>query len=90
MKRRLVPIAITGTPPIVESDIIWNTKVIGNTKTAAPHNNGAAICLALLKLSDIQAILDAGNDKNGGLAVNKNPATLAIPDWMMPLPRPGK
>ena len=39
---------------------------------------------------DIHAILDAGNNKNGGLAINENPATLAIPDWMRPLPRPGK
>ena len=88
VKRRLVPITMTGTPPIVDSDVTWNKKVIGNSKTSAPHVNGMAICLALLKLSDIHAILDAGNGKNGGLAVNGNPASLAIPDWMMPLPRP--
>ena len=90
VKRRLVPITMTGTPPIVDSDIIWNEKVIGNSKTAAPHDNGMAICLALLKLSDIHAILDTGNNKNGGLVVNGNPASLAIPDWMMPLPRPSR
>ena len=90
VKRRLVPITITGRPPIVNSDITWNKKVIGNSKTAAPHDNGMAICLALLKLSDIHAILDTGNNKNGGLVVNGNPASLAIPDWMMPLPRPSR
>ena len=90
VKRRLVPITINGTLPIVGSDIIWNEKVIGNSKTSAPHDNGMAICLALLKLSDIHAILDAGNKKNGDLLVNGNPASLAIPDWMMPLPRPNK
>ena len=90
VKRRLVPITMTGTPPIVNSDITWNEKVIGNSKTAAPHDNGLAICLALLKLSDIHAILDTGNNKNGGLVVNGNPASLAIPDWMMPLPRPSR
>ena len=90
VKRRLVPITMTGTPPIVDSDITWNEKVIGNSKTAAPHDNGMAICLALLKLSDIHAILDTGNNKNGGLVVNGNPASLAIPDWMMPLPRPSR
>ena len=90
VKRRLVPITINGTLPIVGSDIIWNEKVIGNSKTSAPHDNGMAICLALLKLSDIHAILDAGNKKNGDLLVNGNLASLAIPDWMMPLPRPNK
>jgi folate-binding protein YgfZ len=90
VKRRLVPITMTGTPPIVDSDITWNEKVIGNSKTAAPHDNGMAICLALLKLSDIHAILDTGSPKNRGLAVNGNPASLAIPDWMMPLPRPSR
>jgi folate-binding protein YgfZ len=90
VKRRIVPITITGTPPIVNSDIIWNEKVIGTSKTTAPQDNGMAICLALLKLSDIHAILDTGNDKNGSLAVNGNPASLAIPDWMIPLPRPRK
>ena len=90
LKRRLVPITITGTPPIVDSDITWNEKVIGNSKTAAPHDNGMAICLALLKLNDIHAILNTENNKNGGLVVNGNPASLAIPDWMMPLPRPSR
>ena len=88
VKRRLVPITMTGPPPVVDSDITWNGKVIGNSKTAAPCDNGMAICLALLKLSDIHAILDMGNNKNGGLSVNGNLASLAIPDWMMPLPRP--
>ena len=58
VKRRLVPITIKGEPPIVNSAITWNEKVIGNSKTAAPSDNGMSICLALLKLSDIHAILD--------------------------------
>ena len=90
VKRRLVPIKIKGKPPIVDSDITWNGKVIGNSKTSRPNDNGMAICLALLKLSDIHAILDGENDKNGNLAVNGSPASLAIPDWMMPLPRVNK
>ena len=90
VKRRLVPITITGAPPILDSDITWNGKVIGNSKTAAPHDDGMAICLALLKLSDIHAILDTENDKNGSLAVNGSPASLAIPNWMTPLPRVSK
>ncbi len=88
VKRRLVPITVTGAPPIVDSDVTWNEKIISTSKSSAPHVNGMAICLALLKLSDIHAILDAGNDKNGGLAINGNPASLAIPNWMVPLPRP--
>ena len=90
VKRRLVPITMKGEPPTVNSVITWNEKVIGNSKTAAPSDSGMSICLALLKLSDIHAILDGGNDNNGGLAVNGSPASLAIPDWMMPLPSPSK
>ncbi len=97
VKRRLVPITTTGTPPIIDSDIIWNEKVIGTSKSAAPHDNGMAIFLALLKLSDIHAILDAENNRNGGecsgngsLEINGKSASLAIPDWMLPLPRPNK
>ena len=86
VKRRLVPITMKGEPPAVNSAITWNNKVIGNSKTAAPNDNGMSICLALLKLSDIHAILDKRNDNNGDLAVNGKPASLAIPDWMMPLP----
>ena len=70
---------------------------MGNSKTAAPHENGMAICLALLKLSDIHAILDAENNRNGNacyengrLEINGKSASLAIPDWMLPLPRPNK
>ena len=92
-----MPITTTGTPPFVDSNITWNEKVIGKSKTAAPHENGMAICLALLKLSDIHAILDTKdnrnereNYKNGGLLVNGKRASLTIPDWMMPLPRPSK
>ena len=97
VKRRLVPIKITGTPPIPDSDIIWKEKIIGRSKTAAPYDNGMAICLALLKLDDIHAILDTKRDRtegqsyeNGVLKVNGNPAGLAIPNWMMPLPSPSK
>ena len=98
VKRRLVPLKIIGTPPTLASDIIWNEKVIGSCKTSAPHDNGMAVCLALLKISDINAILDSGNKTikddrngrdsvgNGTLSVNGQPASLAIPDWMMPIP----
>ena len=90
VKRRLVPITMIGEPPIVDSDIIWNGKVIGKSKTAAPHDNGVSIFLALLKLSDIHAILEKGHNRDGGLVVNGNLASLAIPDWMLPLPRPSR
>ena len=56
VKRRLVPLTITGRPPALNSDIIWNNKIIGSSKTAAPQDDGVAICLALL-LIDIHAIL---------------------------------
>ena len=91
IKRRLVPLIVSGTPPPLHSDVLWNGKIIGSSRTSAPHDNVKAICLALLKLSDIHGILDLGNytvgeSKNGveihensNLTVNSRPALLAIP-----------
>ena len=99
VKRRLVPITITGDPPAIDSDITWQGNVIGKSKTAAAFTipiTGArgqpdtkSICLALLKLSDLQNILDAPIDDDG-LMINGHTATLALADWMHPLPRQTK
>ncbi|MBL6596030.1 MAG: folate-binding protein YgfZ [Candidatus Puniceispirillum sp.] len=104
VKRRLVPLIVRGAPPPVNSEIMLHGTPIGNSKTAAPYNSTASaapnlsgrsltdlpssICLALLKLSDLQTVLD--NDANNGLTVNGEAAKLALPNWMLPLPRPAK
>jgi folate-binding Fe-S cluster repair protein YgfZ len=99
VKRRLVPLTIAGDPPAIDSEIMWQSTVIGKSKTAAALNvpiTGAhgrmdanSICLALLKLSDLHNILDApANDD--GLMINGHTARLALADWMQPLPRQGK
>lgn len=48
----------------------------------------SSICLALLKLSDIHLVLD--DEAHNRLSVNGEAAELALPDWMLPLPRPAK
>jgi len=104
VKRRLVPLIVQGAPPPVNSEIMLHGTPIGNSKTAAPYNSTASaapnhsgrsftdlpssICLALLKLSDLHTVLD--DDANNGLTVNGEAAELALPNWMLPLPRPAK
>jgi len=104
VKRRLVPLIVQGAPPPVNSEIMLHGTPIGNSKTAAPYNRTASaapnhsgwsltdlpssICLALLKLSDLHTVLD--DDANNGLTVNGEAAELALPNWMLPLPRPAK
>ena len=99
VKRRLVPLTIAGDPPAIDSDITWQSTVIGKSKTAAAltapiagehePTNTKSICLALLKLSDIHNILDAPADDDG-LTINGHAAALALADWMQPLPRQAK
>ena len=89
VKRRLVPLVVAGDPPIIDSTIIWNEKIIGNSKSTAPFNTTSnpkdisAICHALLKITDINSILES---TNGGLKVGGRAASLAVPEWMIPLP----
>ena len=93
VKRRLVPLMVAGEPPIVDSAIVWNEKKIGNSKSAAPFNttsnpnDASAVCLALLKLTDLNAILESNNSS---LKVDGRPGSLALPEWMTPLPNPTK
>ena len=93
VKRRLVPLVVEGEPPIIDSAIVWNEKIIGNSKSTAPFNTTSnsfdisAICLALLKIADINSILES---TNGGLKVGGRASSLAVPEWMTPLPHPNK
>ncbi len=93
VKRRLVPLMVAGEPPTADSKIVWNGRVIGNSKSAAPFKTAkksesiSAICLALLKLTDLSSILE---DDNGRLEVDGRAASLALPAWMAPFPSPTK
>ena len=93
VKRRLVPLVIEGEPPIIDSAIVWNEKIIGNSKSTAPFHTTSnpqdisAICLALLKIIDINSILGS---TSSGLKIGGRAASLAVPEWMMPLPHPTK
>jgi len=85
VKRRIVPVAITGTHPGSDSEIRDDDKVIGRVLSHAATEEGA-ICLAAMKLSDLHRLMDG----DSCLAIDGHPARLAIPDWMLPLPAPSK
>ena len=91
VKRRLIPMQCDGPPPAPGSDIIWQGKTIGTTKTAAPApaNAGQSVLLALLKLEDIHTILAAADAQPGAnLTVDGLLAKLCPPTWCLPLPVP--
>lgn len=104
MKRRLVPIHIAGAPPAPGSDILWQDKIVGSSKTAAPHPDDPqrSVTLGLLKLDDIEAIVaadphdgaaskpDAAESYGDDLRINDWAATIVLPAWMLPLPKPQK
>ena len=91
VKRRLIPIQCDGPPPAPGSDIIWQGKTIGTSKTAAPApaDAGQSVLLALLKLEDIHAILAAADAQPEiNLTVDGLLAKLCPPTWCLPLPVP--
>ena len=91
VKRRLLPLCCEGPPPAVSSEIIWQGKVIGASKTAAtcPDHAGRSVALALLKLDDIHAIIDQATTTSASdLVINGQAARLCPPAWCLPLPVP--
>ena len=91
VKRRLLPLYCEGPPPTAGSEIVWQGKVIGTSKTAAacPDHAGHSVALALLKLDDIHAIIDQTVATSGpDLVMNGRAARLCPPAWCLPLPVP--
>jgi len=91
VKRRLLPLCCEGPPPAVGSEIIWQGKLIGTSKTAAayPDHAGHSVALALLKLDDIHAIIDQATATSASdLIINGQAARLCLPAWCLPLPVP--
>ncbi len=91
VKRRLLPLFCEGPPPAVDSEIIWQGKVIGNSKSAASCSDHAehSVALALLKLDDIHAIIDHATATSASdLIINGQAAQLCPPAWCLPLPVP--
>jgi tRNA-modifying protein YgfZ len=87
VKRRLITMLCNGPPPAPGSDIIWQGKTIGTSKTAAPADAGQSVLLALLKLGDIHAILAAADAQpETDLTVDGVLAKLCPPTWCLPLP----
>ena len=85
VKRRIVPLAISGGCPAPGSDVCEAESRLGTVLSTATTEDGA-VCLAAMKLSDIHRIMGGGPT----LSADGLPARLAIPDWMLPLPDPAR
>lgn len=87
VKRRLAPFMIDAMPE-PSADIMLDDAVIGHCKSMAPLPGGGAITLGLIKLSDLHMIQDSGQKPS--LTIDGHAAQLALPDWMLPLPKTAK
>ena len=85
VKRRIVPLAISGGRPASGDAVTDGERELGAVLSVAADSEGA-LCLAAMKLSDIHRISDGDHDVTAG----GHAARLAIPDWMLPLPDPSK
>ena len=98
VKRRLVPIKVHSNMPAVGSDITFDGRLIGTSRSSAPltglDGSEDSLCLGLLKLEDIHVIdghvIDGASCDAGTMTVGGLPAQLAIPSWMRPLPNAAK
>ena len=93
VKRRLVPLHIAApkkqtqkqNPPAIGTEILLDGKAVATTKTSAMQGDGA-VCLALLKLSEIHLVLEG----KATLTIDGATGTPVIPTWMLPLPNTAK
>ena len=85
VKRRIVPLAISGGRPASGDAVTDGERELGTVLSVAADSEGA-LCLAAMKLSDIHRISDSDQEVTAG----GHAARLAIPDWMLPLPDPSK
>jgi len=85
VKRRIVPLAISGGRPASGDAVTDGERELGTVLSVASGGEGT-LCLAAMKLSDIHRISDSDQEVTAG----GHAARLAIPDWMLPLPDPSK
>jgi folate-binding protein YgfZ len=85
VKRRIVPLEVSGGIPASTAAIHDGDAVLGKILSAAPTSTGS-VCLAAMKLSDLHRIRQTG----ATLTIDTLPATLRLPDWMVPLPMPAR
>ncbi|MEC7304403.1 MAG: folate-binding protein [Pseudomonadota bacterium] len=85
VKRRIVPLTVAGGSPESGAAVTGGGRDLGAVLSVAA-TDGGAICLAAMKLSDIHRI-GAGDLE---LSAGGRAASLAVPEWMLPLPDPSK
>ena len=85
VKRRLAPFILGDATATTGAAITDNGKSLGtvlSTSSTSKIGTGS-ICLAAMKLSDLHR-LHAGD---ATAQIDGAPATLSLPDWMLPLPQ---
>ena len=85
VKRRIVPLAVSGGRPESVAGISDGARSLGTVLSTAETSDGA-VCLAAMKLSDIHKI----QAESPGLVAGGLSAQMMIPDWMLPLPDPSR
>ena len=87
VKRRLAPLRLAGAAPVRTGSTVTDADgaTLGTVLSHAATEDGS-VCLAAMKLSDLHRL--TGDE--GGVRVDDAPARLAIPDWMLPLPKPAR
>lgn len=87
VKRRLAPVRleVAGGDALTGAAITEGEATLGTVLSHANTENGA-VCLAAMKLSDLHRL----TQNDSALRVGAAPARLAIPDWMLPLPKPAR
>ena len=87
VKRRLAPFILADTAATPGAAITDDGKSLGTVlstaSTGTSNTSPGSICLAAMKLSDLHR-LQAGD---GSVQIDGAPATLSLPDWMVPLPQ---
>lgn len=88
VKRRLAPLRMD--PAATASlrsgaAVTLGEATLGTVLSHATHDT-QAVCLAAMKLSDLHRLAQ----DDGDLRVDGRPASLALPDWMLPLPPPAR
>ena len=85
VKRRIAPLRIDTGCPQPGAEIRDEDSLLGAVLSVAPVEGGA-VCLAAMKLSDLHRIMDTDT----ALTAGDYAASLAVPDWMLPLPDPAR
>ena len=88
VKRRLAPLRMDpkDTESLCSGAAVKAGEATLGTVLSHAATGTQAVCLVAMKLSDLHRLAQ----DDGDLRVDGRPASLALPDWMLPLPKPAR